>query len=339
MSPMRAVTVLGEVPADELGFTLPHEHLNVDSRFLSTGAMTDTPEADIDWAKVKQTPMAYAANLAMCDEVTATAEVYEFKKLGGGTIVDVTPDMTGSRDPLLLRRVSLATGVNVIMGSGYYVDAAHPPLARSMSVDQMARHFCYEVENGVGELKIRPGVIGEIGIGDKMSASEEKVLRAAALAHLATGVPLSIHFAAGCREVMHALDVVEDCGGEDLSRVVACHMDNVIDLPLQRAVIDRGAIVEFDTFGHENYPDSRGVFLPSDSERIRALQVLASEGYLASILLSHDVCLRSLWTRFGGGGYCHLHESVVPRLRATGFNDDALRTLFFDTPARVFAFL
>jgi phosphotriesterase-related protein len=336
---MRAVTVLGEIPAEALGFTLPHEHLNLDARFLCTDPTSDQAESEIDWDHVRERPMATRANLLMMDEETATDEVAQFRELGGGTLVDVTPEMTTSRDPLLLRRISLATNVNIIMGAGFYVDAAHPPWSRAMSADQIARRLCEELSRGIGELGIRPGVIGEIGIGDHMSPDEQKSLHAAAVAHVATGAPLSIHFAAGCREVMGALDVVQSVGATDLSRVIVCHMDNVIDLALQEAVIQRGAIVEFDTFGHEDYPDSRGVRLPSDDARIQALEALASRGHLEKLLLSQDLCLRSLWTKYGGGGYGHIQRAIVPRLRAAGFGDGALRTLFFDTPARVFAYV
>jgi len=59
------------------------------------------------------------------DEELAISEAKRYKLAGGNSIVDVTNIGIG-RDPLGLSRIARATGLNIIMGSGYYVEAARP---------------------------------------------------------------------------------------------------------------------------------------------------------------------------------------------------------------------
>ena len=336
---MRAVTVMGEVEAGELGVTLPHEHLNVDGRFLCTDkSLPDRPITEFTREEVRRHPMRFLNNLDMRDEEVARSELLLFSGAGGRTLVDVTPDMTGSRDPLLLRRLAQSTGVNVIMACGWYVDAAHPERLSGATPEEMAAALVTEIETGVGDTGIKPGVIGEIGTGDPMTAREARVVTAAGLAHVQTGCPVNVHMAAGCREVHRVLDVLGAAGVRDFGRVVISHMDVQIDLPQQREVIQRGAMVEYDTFGHENYPDSRGYVMPTDRSRLEALGTLISEGHVGSLLASHDVCLRSLWAAYGGKGYANLLTSGRRQAPECGIAPDAFETLLVDNPSRVFGF-
>jgi hypothetical protein len=64
------------------------------------------------------------------------AEVMEFKKVGGGTIVDVT-NFGLSRNPEWLKRISEASGLHVVMGSGWYQKALHPPDMTDRTVEEL----------------------------------------------------------------------------------------------------------------------------------------------------------------------------------------------------------
>lgn len=337
---MYAMTVLGPLHRDQLGITLPHEHLNVDSSFLCTDPSAQPVLVDdIDPIELRAAPMRFLHNLDMRDETIATEELRSFVAAGGSTIVDVTPIMQTSRDPDLLVRASQASGSHVIMGSGWYVGAAHPVEIAALSVQELSDAMVAELMYGVDGNLVRPGVLGEIGTGDPLLPSEERVLRAAALAHLRTGCPINVHMAAECRQVMRVLDVLTEEGVNDLGRVVISHMDVVIDLPQQREVAGRGAMVEYDTFGHEHYPDSRGRLMPTDRQRLEAIATLADEGLASSILVSQDVCLRSLWQRYGGRGYAGLLGDVRRLGDEVGVPNSLWTTLLADNPARVFAYL
>ena len=126
-------TVLGSIRADEIGVTLPHEHLLIDFEvmFVEPTAPRDKARsrepvslANLGW--VRQNFNANLDNLRLVDEQVAQDEIILFKDAGGRTVVDPTP-RTLARDPLALARIARATGLNVVMGAGYYVAASHPP--------------------------------------------------------------------------------------------------------------------------------------------------------------------------------------------------------------------
>jgi phosphotriesterase-related protein len=238
------------------------------------------------------------------------------------------------------------TGVNIVAGCGYYLARSHPPSVAERSVEQLADELIDVIERGFGDTGIRPGIIGEIGLGepmyapghsgDEMHPDEAKVLRAAGRAHRRTGLPVSVHIYnyRPNRLALMALDVLAD-EGVPLDRVIICHLDNRIDVPYAAQVAERGAYCEFDTFGIEAYRDSEGSEYPRDTERILALVQLVQRGLLDRLLLSHDVCTKMQLEAYGGWGYAHLSHYIEPRLRRAGLSDFDIRAMRVENPARV----
>src|SRR6267142_6257817 len=162
-------TVLGSIGADEIGVTLPHEHLLIDFQvmFVEPTAPRDRERsrepvslANLGW--VRQNFNANLDNLRLVDEQVAQDEILLFKDAGGRTVVDPTP-RTLARDPLALARMARATGLHVVIGAGYYVAASHPPDMDRRTVNELAREMIADVTSGVGDTGIRAGLIGEIG--------------------------------------------------------------------------------------------------------------------------------------------------------------------------------
>src|SRR3989441_2172854 len=152
----RVQTVLGSIGAEEIGVTLPHEHLLIDFKvmFMEPSADRDKERsrepvslATLGW--VRQNFNANLDNLRLTDERVAEDEITLFKHAGGRTVVDPTPT-TLARDPLALARIARATGLNVVMGSGYYVAASHPPDMDRRSVDALTPEIVADVTTGVG---------------------------------------------------------------------------------------------------------------------------------------------------------------------------------------------
>ena len=191
-------TVLGIIDADSLGVTLPHEHLVVDVSclFVEPTEATEKRLAHQPVSLENLWCIRYGApnldNWKLQDEEIAIREASFFKRAGGDTIVD--PSNIGlGRDPLALAHVSRATGLNVIMGSGYYVAPSHPADMDSKTEEDICAEIVREVTEGVADTGIRAGIIGEIGCSWPLTHNEEKVLRAAANAQRQTGAPLMIH--------------------------------------------------------------------------------------------------------------------------------------------------
>jgi phosphotriesterase-related protein len=258
-------------------------------------------------------------------------ELTAFRDAGGGSIVDLTVDGVG-RDPEWLAGLARATGLHVVMGSGWYRGAYYPAeaLIDRRSVDALADVIVRDATVGVGETGIRAGIIGEIGV-DKpwLSAQEERVHRAAARAARQTGLAITTH-AVQSAVGLEQLDVFE-AEGADLTRVVIGHADSYPSLDYHLAIAERGATVEFDFLGMSFTPLERH----GEPRIIDHLRELLARGHVERILLSQDVCHDSQLRRYGGHGYTYLAESFLPRLRDAGVSEDEIRTITIDNPRRL----
>ena len=211
----KVMTVNGPIDPNQLGITLMHEHLFVDIRkTYPPNENTTATEIDLWDQKLTLQNLHLARDLKpigdnwiLADEQMAIKEVSEFQKAGGGTLVDVTSKGL-KRDPLALQRVSWATGLNVVMGSGWYHSSYHPEDMDQRTIEQLTDEIIRDVTLGVGETGIHSGIIGEIGVEfSPIPANEIKCVRAAARASRATGAALTLHRAGVGRE---KLQIVPD---------------------------------------------------------------------------------------------------------------------------------
>jgi phosphotriesterase-related protein len=273
----------------------------------------------------------------------AAREAMHFKTAGGQTVIDVTPVGLG-RDPLALRTIAEKTGLNIVMGCGYYVHRRHPPDLDDRTVDDIADELIREITHGVGDTGVRAGIIGEIGM-TTVTAREEKVLRSAARAQAATGAPLSIHHDIYERNAARLLLIARE-EGADPHRTIVCHMDQDARCEPEyfQAVAEAGAYIGMDTFGHYDfYSYSRDpvwragparVF-PTDWDRAERIAALREAGYLDRVVVAQDVCLKIQLKAYGGFGFDHVLESAVPMWLSVGLSDADIRTVLVDNPARV----
>jgi predicted metal-dependent phosphotriesterase family hydrolase len=306
----RVQTVLGPIDPAELGWTLPHEHTAI--------ALWHIPNRWDYWELRR-------------DEPLITDELRAFRDAGGRAIVDLTLDGVG-RDPEWLAGLARATGLHIVMGSGWYRGAHYPAeaLIDRRSVDALADVIVADATAGVAGTGIRAGIIGEIGT-DKpwLSAQEERVHRAAARAARRTGLAITTH-AVQSAVGLDQLDVFA-AEGADLSRVVIGHADSHPVLDYHLAIVEQGASVEFDFLGMAFTPLERH----GEGRLVELLRELIARGHVARILLSQDVCHDSQLRRYGGDGYTYLAESFLPRLRAAGVSDTDIATITVANPRRL----
>jgi len=334
------MTVLGPIAPEHMGITLMHEHLLSDAtpwfqmpEEASQRAIAFGPVTIDRLGALRNAPFLSHDNCQLLDERAATEEVMEFRKAGGQTVVDPTCAGIG-RDGRALQRISRATGLNVIMGAGYYLEKAHPSRVRKMSADDIADEIERDIRQGVEG--VRSGIIGEIGTSGDFTAEEEKVLRGAARAQARTGVPLEVHLDGWRRHGGRVLDVVAEEGG-DLTRTILCHMNpSGEDVDYQVALARRGAWLEYDMVGMDFYYADQSAQSPCDEENARALGRLRDADLLDHVLISQDVFVKIQLLRYGGTGYAHILQYFVPRLRRRGFTEDDITTLLIANPMRVF---
>ncbi|PKA43677.1 phosphotriesterase-related protein [Rhizobium sullae] len=336
------MTVAGPVPADELGVTLMHEHILNDCRCWWHAPKTPERQYLADGfvcmeilGELRQDPFVNKHNITLDDEALAIAELKDFAREGGRTVVEPTCQGIG-RDPLALRRIAKSTGLNIVMGAGYYLASSHPAKVAGMGVTQIADEIVREAIEGADGTDVKIGLIGEIGVSSDFTAEEEKSLRGAAQAHRRTGLPLMVHLPGWFRLGHKVLDIVAEEGGY-LRNTVLCHMNpSHDDLGYQSEIASRGAFLEYDMIGMDFFYGDQQVQCPSDEEAARAIVKLVGMGHGDRVLLSHDVFLKMMLTKYGGNGYAYILKHFLPRLKRHGLEDSVIGRMMRDNPRSVF---
>jgi phosphotriesterase-related protein len=340
-------TVLGLIEPEQLGVTLPHEHLVSDGScwFVEPDTATEKEMAhrpvtvDILWW-VRYHLFQNLDDMLMLDEEEAIKEAMDFKMEGGNSIVEMSNIGLG-RDPQALARISRATGLNVIMGSGYYLAVSHPPQMDSKREEEIAEEIVQDIMTGVGASSIHAGLIGEIGCSWPLADNERKSLRAAARAQRLTGAALNVHPGQHEEAAMQIMTLLDEAGA-DLSRTIIDHMDRAVRQSKDRLELaKRGCYLEYDLFGREGYypMKHRVIDLPNDHQRINEIMELMDAGYLNQILISQDIWNKIQRRAYGGWGYGHILRNTVPVMRVKGISDDEIRTVIVENPGRVFTFV
>ena len=336
------MTVDGPIPSESLGVTLMHEHLQNDCSCWwnppvdpARQHLADSPVRIEILSELRQDPFVNRHNIALDDLPLAIEELRDFTGQGGRTVVDPTCRGIG-RDPEKLRAISAATGLNIVMGSGYYLHTSMPPDFDALGIDDIADQIVAEALTGTDGTDARIGLIGEIGVSSSFTEAEERSLRGAVRAQARTHLPLMVHLPGWFRLGHRVLDIVEEEGG-DLRHTVLCHMNpSHDDFAYQAGVAARGAFVEFDMIGMDYFYADQQVQCPSDDEVARAILRLADAGHLDRVLLSQDVFLKMMLTRYGGNGYGFVTRHFLPRLARHGMDEASLATLMTANPRRVF---
>jgi len=312
-------TVLGPRSTEELGITLMHEHL-----------LIGFPGWQAD---VAAPPFARREALRRCID-----RMEELKELGLRTLVDPCPIDLG-RDVEFAAEVAQVTGVHIVCATGLYKEdqgaAAYFKLRSSFAdaVAEMTEAFVKEITEGVGGTGIKPGVI-KVATGEgRITPYEEVVLRAAARAHRATGVPITTHTESGTMGPQQ-VDVLVD-EQVDPKCVLVGHCCGNSDLRYHLSLLDRGCYVGFDRFGLE-------VFQP-DRVRMAALLGLIGVGCDDRIVLSHD----SVWCWLGRPLFLpegiadnwnptYVFRRIIPWLRESGVAESKIENLLVHNARRFF---
>ena len=340
-------TVLGQINATDLGVTLAHDHVLIDGTFMYVEP-EEISQKGLAHQKITLENRGWVGyhwtsnldNVELKDEELAVTELKRFVAAGGRSIVDPTNIGLG-RDPHALARIARLTGMNIIMGAGYYLGTTHPAGMDDRSEESITEEIVRDIEVGVGNTQIRAGLIGEIGCAYPWWKNEKKSLRAASSAQKITGAPLMIHPGRDPKSPLEIIDLVDKAGG-DLSRTIICHIDRTcLDRGWLQELASSGCYLEYDLFGNESsyYPPNPDVDMPSDAQRMDVILWHFEQGFERQILLSHDVATKHRLHAYGGLGYDHLITNVVPRLRKRGLSEAQISTMIVDNPACIYSFV
>lgn len=308
------MTVSGPIDAADMGTTLTHEHVLVD--FIGADST-----GEFRWNKKD-----------VVEAVTPYLE--EIRGLNIRTLIECTPAYIG-RDPEMLKMLSGATGMQLITNTGYYGAQNNKFLPASfydLSAAELASLWTGEFENGIGESGVRPGFIKiAVNPGDTLSAEHEKIVAAAALAHLKTGLVIASH--TGPDKPAFAQLKVLEAYGVDPSAFIWVHAQGgSLEGNIQAA--RSGAWISLDNVNLQRAPGeeySTGWY----AERILALK---EAGLLDRVLISHDAGWYSPGEENGGSfrGFTDISTGFIPLLEALGFTPGELDQLLITNPRRAF---
>ena len=348
----KAMTVRGPIDPEELGVTLMHEHLFVavlkkvapNENTSVTDFVLWDQKLTLENLHLARAEKPMADNWVLSDLRVAIEEAMEFRMMGGGTVVELTSHGL-RRDAVGLLKVSNATGLNIVMGSGWYQKLYHPADMDRRTVEDLSSEIIRDITEGVGNTGIRSGIIGEVGVeGEPIEPNEIKSIRASARASQATGAAISFHHGGSWREKFETIAIMEE-EGVDLSRVIFGHSDPIAgDMPLMLELLGHGVYIQFDNMGRVTVPlDLKPPRQTHAAGRASAINALVAEaipklieaGYVDRILLSQDVCTKVQLKRYGGTGYSYLLETFLPHLRARGVSDEDVRKMMVENPKRV----
>ena len=307
-------SVLGPMDTADLGFTLSHEHVIVSS----AGIQQVYPEF-IDRAGTIE--RGIRALKAAYDE-------------GLRSMVDVSTLDLG-RDVRLIAEVSRGSGVNIVCATGTWRDI--PRVFWSASPDEIAPLYIREIEEGIEGTGIKAGIIKVANDMGGVTPEGEIILRAAARAHRATGVPISTHTWAPERVGDQQVAIFED-EGIDLNRVYIGHSNDTDNMEYLTGLLEKGVWV-----GLDRYP-GRPEALDWEA-RTQTAYNLIEAGYARRIMLGHDWAVtllianreaRQMRETLNPHGYLFITRQVLPRLRELGATETDIHNIMVDNPRRFF---
>jgi len=313
-------TVRGPVDTAKLGQTLMHEHVFV----LSTEIQQNYPGNWDEDARVKE----------------AVERLRELKAAGVGSIVDLTVMGLGRYIPRI-QQINAQVDIHIIPATGLYTynDLPHffafrGPGTMLDGPELMDDMFIRDITEGIAGTGVRAGILKCATDEPGVTPGVERVLRAVARAHRATGVPISTHTHAHTKRGLEQQKIFDE-EGVDLSRVVIGHSGDTTDIEYLEEIMARGSMIGMDRFGID-------LLLPFE-DRVNTVAKLCERGHANQMVLSHDAACFNDWLPWEmlpamapNWHYLHIAKDVLPALRQRGVTDEQIRTMLVDNPRKIF---
>ncbi len=302
------LAVSGKLRASETGVTLAHEHILVD--FIGADSIT---------------PGRYNQDTVFNQVLSY---LIELKPLGIQTLIEFTPNYLG-RDVKLLKRLSEASGINIVTNTGYYGAVNEKYLPKHVfteSAEQLAHRWIDEFNNGIDGTSIRPGFMKLSADQGPLTEAQRKTMKAGAIAHLETGMTVAVHSGDGAAakeelKILMANGVAPDA-------FIWVHAQNEKDFNVFNEMASKGVWVEFDYVHPETI-----------EQYVTFVKYMKENNLLHRTLISHDAGWYDVVNpdAVAFRGYTALHTMLLPRLREEGFTSAEIDQLIHKNPSEAFA--
>lgn len=303
----KVMTVNGEIPATAMGKTLIHEHFLVD--FIGADKI-NTERWDRETVVKKVLPY-----------------LLEVKKFGVKTIFDCTPAFLG-RDVILLQTLAEKSGLHILTNTGYYGAVNNkylPSLAFTETYEELAKRWIAEFENGIDATAIKPGFIKISVDAGPLSELHQKIVKAAAVTHLQTGLTICSHTGIAI-PAFEQINLLREMKVHP-SAFVWTHAQAEKDKSLHIKAAATGAWISLDGIGWGDVEDYA-----------KSIANLRAAGFLNKILISHDAGWYKPGEEGGGEfkGYTNIFTKLIPLLKKKDFTRDHIQQLLTKNPADAF---
>ena len=282
------------------GYTLTHEHMTID---LSSGDLGTTSFEPL----VRDLKMAYHC--------------------GVRNVIDLTNQSMG-RDPEYVQRLMDATGMNIILSTGYYLEQYIRGYVEDGAVSELSQQAVNDLTCGIGSSALRAGVIGEIAWHHEgPDECEKKAWEAMSTAALETGAVISTHPSCGIQQIPQAEYLIGR--GIQPEKIVIGHIEFYPNDDALKRLLEKGVYIGLDMIG------KRG--RARDEYRADTVRKIKDWGFLSRLTLSLDICRTENLKTSGGYGYVYLFETFLPMLKKRGITQNDIDLILEDNPARLFA--
>lgn len=305
-------TVLGPVDANELGWTLSHEHV-----LVGMGEDNHHYPWLFNWEASRQ---------------NAIKELTEAREGGIGALIDLTtPDL--GRDVEFVRDVSRASGMHVIAATGIWRDI--PRSFWTRDIDAIADIFVREIEVGINDTGVKAGCIKVANDMGGVTPEGERILRGAARACKRTGCPISTHQWAPEKVGQRQLEIfIEE--GAPMDRIAIGHSADTTDVDYLEGLLKAGVYLSMD-----RYPGAAG--RPNWEQRNTTVKALIDRGWADRLMLGHDYAPAPIPAGMPAPTgpaaseptrYLFVSNVALPALQAQGVSDEIVDTMMRDVPRR-----
>ncbi len=315
-------TVRGAIPTSGLGVTLMHEHVFV----LSPEIMANYPEG---WGDEQEREQA------------AVDKLNALKAIGVDTIVDPTVIGLGRYIPRI-QRVAERTDLQIVVATGVYTYNDVPmyfhftgPGTALNGPEPMVDMFVRDITEGIAGTGVKAAILKCATDEPGLTAGVERVLRAVAQAHRATGVPITTHTHAHTRRGLEQQRVFAE-EGVDLTRVIIGHSGDSTDLDYLEELVAAGSYLGMDRFGLDN--------ILAFDDRVDIVARMCERGHADRMVLAHDASCHIDWLPeaalplvLPNWHYLHIHNDVLPALRRRGVTEEQITTMLVDNPRTIFS--
>nr|WP_321314759.1 phosphotriesterase [uncultured Ligilactobacillus sp.] len=311
-------TVNGQIGLSDLGITLMHEHITY-----------------ADWAMRENFKSRYCQRDMI---VEAAVKLFnKLKKYGVSTIVDGTVPNIG-RDVSIDKEVADRTGLNFIVSSGFYYQKEL--YLQYRSEEQIYKLLKNEVENGIGDTSIKPGIMKVASENEGLTDYLKKLHKAIGRVAAENDIPIFCHHDPSTKSGIDVINVLEEVGVKP-NKIIIGHAGDTNDIDYLTSLLDRGVYIGMDRFGYCDVSNNL-------KNRVNTIAQLIKMGYKKQMILSHDLSVfMGLYDNWNESfvenelfnpkvDYTFIFKEAIPKLEELGVTTEEIQTMLKENPIKIF---